>query len=177
MHGTTTLNRGSRHEIRPGALAKLSPHGRTGMPVSYCSAKGVSNRRTAVPGSVVARCSFAATMMLALASSGQGGASNEPDNRSSASSGLSGKVIAGYQGWFGCPGDFAGNTSWIHWFSGNVPDAAHLRVELLPDMTEYPPDSLCETDLRRPDGRRISLYSAQYFGAVDLHFRWMGEHG
>jgi hypothetical protein len=127
--------------------------------------------------SVVARCGLAATLILALASSGQGGASNEPDNRSNASSGLSGKVIAGYQGWFGCPGDFAGNTSWIHWFSGNVPDAAHLRVELLPDMTEYPPDSLCETDLRRPDGRRISLYSAQHFGAVDLHFRWMAEHG
>ncbi|HEV2099596.1 MAG TPA: hypothetical protein VGR45_11810, partial [Stellaceae bacterium] len=32
-----------------------------------------------------------------------------------AASGLDGKIIVGYQGWFGCPGDFPGNTSWLHW--------------------------------------------------------------
>src|SRR5690349_17975186 len=29
---------------------------------------------------------------------------------------LAGRVIVGYQGWFGCPNDFAGNKNWYHWF-------------------------------------------------------------
>jgi hypothetical protein len=129
-----------------------------------------TNHKEITISGIAARCSLVAVVMLALAA---------PDNppKAQPSVGLSGKVIAGYQGWFGCPGDFAGNTSWIHWFRDNVPDAAHLRVELMPDTAEYPPDSLCETDLRRPDGSRISVYSAQSPGAVDLHFRWMAQYG
>jgi hypothetical protein len=40
--------------------------------------------------------------------------------------GLSGRLIVGYQGWFGCPGDYEGNKDWQHWFVKAV------RAEFLP---------------------------------------------
>src|SRR5947209_18272948 len=52
--------------------------------------------------------------------------------------GLGGKVLCGYQGWFRCPGDAAGQ-GWVHWSR----DARRLTPETLtfemwPDMSEYP---------------------------------------
>jgi hypothetical protein len=91
--------------------------------------------------------------------------------------GVTGKIIVGYQGWFGCPGDFGDNKSWIHWFKNDVPDAAHLRIEYLPDVSEYPKESLCATSLKRADGTPIMLYSSVNPGVVDLHFRWMAQYG
>src|SRR5579862_4222129 len=93
------------------------------------------------------------------------------------SDGLAGKFIVGYQGWFGCPGDYGDNKDWIHWFKDGVPDEAHLRVEYLPDVSGYPKDSLCPTTLKRADGTPISLYSSIDPGVVDLHFRWMAQYG
>ena len=90
---------------------------------------------------------------------------------------LSKKIIVGYQGWFACPGDSSGNSAWTHWFKGAIPDAQHLRVEYLPDISEYPTDALCPTNLKTADGKPIQLYSAQNAGVIDVHFRWMAEYG
>src|SRR5215208_3491267 len=50
------------------------------------------------------------------------------------------KLLFGYQGWFGCPGDGSPLGSWEHWFNrGTVAGAASLRVDMWPDITELDP--------------------------------------
>lgn len=93
------------------------------------------------------------------------------------SSGLDGRVVVGYQGWFGCPGDFEDNESWQHWFSKDVrPD--HLTVDLLPSVRDINPEDLCDTRLPRADGNGvIKLFSSQNQNVVNQHFKWMRQHG
>src|SRR4029453_17217092 len=48
---------------------------------------------------------------------------------------LDGKLMFGYQGWFGCPGDGSPLDTWEHWFRRGVPaTAATLRVDMWPDV-------------------------------------------
>lgn len=93
-----------------------------------------------------------------------------------ASGGLAGKLIVGYQGWFGCPGDFENNQYWQHWFVQGV-QPENFTVDLLPSVREIKAADLCDTGLRRPDGTTVKVYSAQNAKVVATHFRWMQEHG
>jgi hypothetical protein len=43
------------------------------------------------------------------------------------------KVVAGYQGWYGAPGD-QDNIGWSHWLNGS-----QLQIDFWPDMAEYTP--------------------------------------
>jgi len=94
--------------------------------------------------------------------------------------GLSGRLILGYQGWFGCPGDYAGNQRWQHWViqekdkSGPTPDS--IRVDILPAVQGIPESELCRTDMRTPDGAPIWLFSSQNDKVVLSHFNSMAEH-
>lgn len=92
------------------------------------------------------------------------------------SSGLAGKLIVGYQGWFGCPGDFENNKLWQHWFMKDVAPQ-HFTVDLLPSVMAFDDANLCDTGLRRPDGTTIKVFSSQNAQVVATHFRWMREHG
>jgi hypothetical protein len=92
------------------------------------------------------------------------------------SSGLAGKLIVGYQGWFGCPGDFENNKLWQHWFVKDVAPQ-HFTVDLLPSVRAFDDANLCDTGLRRPDGTTIKVFSSQNAQVVATHFRWMREHG
>jgi hypothetical protein len=91
--------------------------------------------------------------------------------------GLEGKALAGYQGWFVAPGDGSAWNTWIHWFQGGVPDAAHATFDLWPDLREYPPDELFPTTMTYPDGGAVGLFSSHHPRTVERHFRWMAEHG
>ncbi len=95
---------------------------------------------------------------------------------SDAKTGLAGKMIVGYQGWFGCPGDFEKNGSWQHWFLGRV-QQDHFTVDLLPSVRGIDTEDLCDTGLSKPDGSAIWLFSSQNERVVATHFRWMEEHG
>lgn len=91
--------------------------------------------------------------------------------------GLSGRLVVGYQGWFGCPGDFEGNKDWQHWFANGVA-ADHLLVDVLPSVRSLEPSGLCDTGLIRADGQgTIKLFSAQSASVVAAHFQWMSDHG
>jgi hypothetical protein len=91
--------------------------------------------------------------------------------------GISGRLIVGYQGWFGCPGDFEDNKSWQHWFDKD-PGPQAFTVDMLPSTRELKPEDLCDTGLRRADGQgTIKLFSSQNPNVVALHFRWLREHG
>ncbi len=91
--------------------------------------------------------------------------------------GLSGKLIVGYQGWFGCPGDYGGNTQWVHWFFNNEPTAENLAVDILPAVGVFKQEDLCATGLYRKDGSPIYLFSSQNPRIVAAHFRWMSRNG
>ena len=87
------------------------------------------------------------------------------------------RLIVGYQGWFGCPGDTPGNTRWEHWFYKNSPDVGNLAVDLLPSVGQFRTDELCPTQLRRANGSPISVFSSQNARVVATHFQWMRDHG
>jgi hypothetical protein len=91
--------------------------------------------------------------------------------------GLTHRLIVGYQGWFGCPGDFDSNPGWQHWFADRARPEA-LTVDLLPSVRELKPEDLCDTGMPRRDGHgTVRLYSAQNPSVVARHFAWMRDHG
>lgn len=88
---------------------------------------------------------------------------------------LKGKVMAGYQGWFRCPGD-AANMGWIHW--SRRPDRIGpdtLTFEMWPDMAEYTV-RYPVPGFTHPDGAQAHLFSSEDYSTVLLHFRWMRDH-
>jgi hypothetical protein len=91
---------------------------------------------------------------------------------------LAGKLIFGYQGWFGCPDDGSQLARWEHWFrAGRAAGEPALRVDMWPDLSELPESERCATPLTLPEGRSAQLYSAYRGAAVDMHFLWMQEYG
>ena len=86
--------------------------------------------------------------------------------------GLAAKLIVGYQGWFGCPGDFENNRNWQHWFVKRVSPET-LTVDLLPALHGIDEADLCDTGLKRADGSAVKLFSSQNPRIVATHFRWM----
>jgi hypothetical protein len=68
------------------------------------------------------------------------------------SAALTGKVMVGYQGWFNAEGDGAGR-GYNHWSRGGAkPAPDNVRVDLWPDLSEFPADERFPTDLRHADG-------------------------
>ena len=92
------------------------------------------------------------------------------------SSTLEGKVLFGYQGWFGCPGDGSTAKGWSHWARG-VPAADTLVIDLYPDLSEFDRDELCAVPNMTIGGKPAYLYSAWDRKTVLRHFRWMRDYG
>jgi hypothetical protein len=82
---------------------------------------------------------------------------------------LNGKLIMGYQGWFGCPGD---QGSWFHWSSQELP-----TTDMLPDTADYQPGSKCTTPYTTPGGAQVDVFSSLRRDVVDRHFIWMRDYG
>jgi hypothetical protein len=108
---------------------------------------------------------FAAPLLFLLAA-----------NALAADSGFAGRLIVGYQGWFGCPGDFRANREWQHWFDG-PPDGRTLTVDMLPSVAAYEPQDLCDNGVKARDGRTLKLFSSQNPRIVMKHFEWMQAQG
>ncbi|MEM6910679.1 MAG: glycoside hydrolase family 71/99-like protein [Verrucomicrobiota bacterium] len=85
-----------------------------------------------------------------------------------------GRVMAGYQGWFRAEGDESGQ-GWSHFGSDGRFDAAHVTIDLWPDVSEY--ETTYPTAFRKPDGTVAQVFSSYDASTVDLHFRWMQEYG
>ena len=85
-----------------------------------------------------------------------------------------GLVMCGYQGWFRAEGDSSGQ-GWAHYAVGRRLDAASVKVDLWPDVSEYP--RTYPTPLRLRDGTPARVFSSWDESAVDLHFRWMRDYG
>lgn len=90
---------------------------------------------------------------------------------------LTGKVMAGYQGWFNGEGDGA-NRGYNHWARGGArPGPGRVTVDLWPDLTEYGPDERFPTDFFHADGSRAEVFSSYRRPTVLRHFQWMREYG
>ena len=91
---------------------------------------------------------------------------------------LTGKVMAGYQGWFNCEGDGAG-LGWTHWARKNSKLFApgNVTVDLWPDISELSVGERFATGFKLADGRPAEVFSSFNRETVLRHFRWMREYG
>lgn len=90
---------------------------------------------------------------------------------------LTGKVMVGYQGWFNAEGDGA-KRGYNHWTRGGAkPAPGNIRVDLWPDLSEFPAAERFPTDLVHADGSRAEVFSSYLRPTVVRHFSWMREHG
>ncbi|MGB8167977.1 MAG: glycoside hydrolase family 71/99-like protein [Chthoniobacteraceae bacterium] len=89
---------------------------------------------------------------------------------------LRGKVMAGYQGWFRCPGDAAG-MGWVHWSrDGKRLAGETLTFEMWPEMSEYT-ERFAAPGFTYPDGTQAELFSSDSAATVLRHFQWMRDYG
>jgi hypothetical protein len=85
--------------------------------------------------------------------------------------------MAGYQGWFNAEGD-GGQRGYNHWTHGGVrPAPGKVRIDMWPDLTDFPAAERFPTDLVHADGRRAEVFSSYVRPTVVRHFAWMREHG
>jgi hypothetical protein len=89
---------------------------------------------------------------------------------------MTGKLLMGYQGWFGCPGDGSASSGWIHWFRSQNPVATDATVDFWPDVSELDPDELFPTSMTYSNGAPAKLYSAYNAKTVLRHFKWMRDN-
>lgn len=84
----------------------------------------------------------------------------------------------GYQGWHFAKGDGRVNANdWVHWFEKGIADAEHIHGDMWPDLSEYDPKNLYETQMHYPGGETAKLYSCFDYSTIDLHIKWMSEYG
>jgi hypothetical protein len=89
---------------------------------------------------------------------------------------MNGKLLMGYQGWFGCPGDGSPSSAWIHWFRAQSPVATNATVDFWPDVSELDADELFATSMTYSNGSPAKLYSAYNAKTVLRHFKWMRDN-
>jgi len=106
-----------------------------------------------------------------------GAAERRPTGRVDAT-GLRGKVLCGYQGWFRCPGD-AAHLGWRHWSRDSRRlSPATLTFDMWPDMGEYTAgERFAAPGFTHPDGRPAYLFSSDKAATVLRHFGWMRDYG
>ncbi|KAL3806753.1 hypothetical protein ACHAXA_006779 [Cyclostephanos tholiformis] len=92
---------------------------------------------------------------------------------------LDDRIICGYQGWYGFPGDGAPIKRWRHWFRVNVTAPAYedVMVDFYPAIDEYDPGDLMISGVKMPDGTYAKFFSSARPNVVLRHFQWMATHG
>lgn len=87
-----------------------------------------------------------------------------------------GKLVAGYQGWFGCAGDASPFNSWRHWSATGAPAPNNQRFELWPDVREY--TTTFQTGYANlGNGQPAKLFSSYTSQTVAKHLQWMQQYG
>ncbi len=91
---------------------------------------------------------------------------------------LAGKVMCGYQGWFGAPGDGSPASDWRHWTKGKGPFAdGNAKVDLWPDMSELTAAERFSTGFKLSNGYPAEVFSSYKEETVLRHFQWMRDYG
>ncbi|HZZ70877.1 MAG TPA: glycoside hydrolase family 71/99-like protein [Pirellulales bacterium] len=89
---------------------------------------------------------------------------------------LTGKLMAGYQGWFTAAGDGSG-LGWQHYSSAGEFRPGKCNIELWPDVSELDGDEKFATPFKHADGSPAPVFSSDVQKTVLRHFRWMREYG
>lgn len=85
-----------------------------------------------------------------------------------------GLVMAGYQGWFTAEGDGSGR-GWHHYQKQGKFEPGFASVDFWPDVNDY--EKTYKTEFRYANGNAANVFSPYDESTVDLHFKWMKEHG
>jgi len=86
-----------------------------------------------------------------------------------------GKLVVGYQGWFGCIGDGSPFNSSRHWSPSGPPAPGNLSFELYPDLREY--TTTYNTGFANlGNGQPAKLFSDWNDQTVATHFKWMQDY-
>lgn len=109
-----------------------------------------------------------------------------------------GLVMAGYQGWFGTPGDGSqmtknNNEGWYHYRENEMfrPGVMRNSIDFWPDMSEYEKKytvgdkfenkagemyAFSGSPFIMPDGSYGQVFSSYDEQTVDVHFKWMQQY-
>jgi hypothetical protein len=91
---------------------------------------------------------------------------------------LFGKVMCGYQGWFGTPSDGRTEKNWRHWTKDPGPlEDGNAKVDLWPDVSDLDPSQRFPTGFKRADGTPAEVFSSFERVTVLKHFQWMEDYG
>ena len=102
---------------------------------------------------------FAAVLALLLALSHESAWAEPKQTAMQSSKGtLQGKLIVGYQGWFGCPdSSHHPQGKWVHWMKDG-----EATIDMLPDPTELTPAERCATQWTNRAGQTVDVpYGAE----------------
>jgi len=91
---------------------------------------------------------------------------------------LTGKVMCGYQGWFGTPTDGEAR-GWRHYRNQTTLKfkPGQAGIEFWPDMRELSEHERFDTPFHHTDGRVAQVFSSAKRDTVVRHFQWMQEYG
>ena len=89
---------------------------------------------------------------------------------------MRGRMLMGYQGWFGCPGDGSALGQWMHWSPNTPPTEETVSFDAWPDTSELGASERCETSFTLPSGSGAALFSSYRTETVVRHTRWMHDH-
>ena len=85
-----------------------------------------------------------------------------------------GLAMAGYQGWFSCPGD-GSDRGWYHyWGKNGTFRPGSCKIDMWADVSEY--EKVYKTEFQFADGSPAYTMSSWDESTVQTHFRWMREY-
>ncbi len=90
--------------------------------------------------------------------------------------GLTGRVVAGYQGWFRARGDGSG-LGFSHYSRAGVFAPGSCTIDLWPDLSDFDDDEKYPTPFRHADGNVAQVFSSIHPKTVRRHFEWMKTYG
>src|SRR5262249_44337177 len=89
---------------------------------------------------------------------------------------LTGKGMAGYQGWFTAGGGGA-EMGWRHYSKRGEFRPGSCNIDFWPDVSELEDDEKFVAPFQYADGRAAYVFSSHQKKTVLRHFRWMQEYG
>lgn len=89
---------------------------------------------------------------------------------------FNGKVMFGYQGWFGHPDDNSPRPNFWHWGNLSSTNSGNLHVEMYPDLREYGKNEKYSTAYSFSDGTMAPVFSSGNKQTVIRHMKWVRDY-